>query len=212
MWDLRTATVQDMGLSPVDVQEMATAWREQQVAVHHKIVGAGGFDWPLLNCESKPSVQQPCTMSSVAPWVAPWYPGRNVSGPTVQQQCTTWLRKACTPAAPFAKLPLFFGLTRQAHHTLVNASGELPALMQDLATFLLVRGRYAWIGHGWTGNGNHYKGNWSPLFERDYGTPVTDSCSENSTTPGVFHRSWTRAEVVMDCNAWMGHINVNLRQ
>ena len=43
--------------------------------------------------------------------------------------------------------PLFFGLTRQARHTLVNASGELPALMQDLATFLLVRGRYAWIGH-----------------------------------------------------------------
>jgi hypothetical protein len=51
--------------------------------------------------------------------------------------------------------------------------------MQDLATFLLVRGKYAWLGHGWTGNGNHYKGNWSPLFEADYGTPVTASCSED---------------------------------
>ena len=124
LWYEHTTAVHDMGLSPADVQEMATAWREQQVAVHHKIVGAGGFDWSLLNCKSKPSVQQPCTMSSVAPWVAPWYPGRNASGPTVQQQCTAWLRKACTTAAPFAKLSLFFGLTRQAHHTLVNASGE----------------------------------------------------------------------------------------
>ena len=53
------------------------------------------------------------------------------------------------------------------------------AIMQDLATFLLVRGKYAWLGHGWTGNGNHYKGNWSPLFEADYGTPVTASCSED---------------------------------
>ena len=80
--------------------------------------------------------------------------------------------------------------------------------MQDLATFLLVRGDYAWIGHGWTGNGNHYSGNWSPLFEADYGTPLTNSCSEDGAKPGVFHRSWTKAEVEMDCNAWTGHIKM----
>eukprot|EP01052_Picozoa_sp_SAG31_P012823 SAG31_NODE_758_length_12292_cov_14.175511_9_plen_205_part_00 len=197
-----------MGLGATDVKEMTAAWKAQQAAVHHKIVAAGGFDWALLNCKSAPTDHEPCTMSSESPWTPPWYPGRNASGPSVQEECTAWLRKACVPAAPLGKLALFFGLTRQAHRTLVNASGQLPALVQDLATFLLVRGRYAWLGHGWTGNGNHYRGNWSPLFELEYGMPLTDACFEDIAMPGVFRRSWTKADVVMDCNAWTGRITM----
>ena len=68
--------------------------------------------------------------------------------------------------------------------------------------------RYAWLGHGWTGNGNHYQGNWSPLFAVDYGRPLTDSCKEDSARPGVFRRSWTKAEVEMDCNAWAGKVTM----
>ena len=176
--------------------------------MHHKIVASGGFDWALFNCREAPTATQPCTMSAVSPWVAPWYPGRNNSGPTVQEQCTTWLRDACTPAAPLGKLALFLDLTRQAHRTLVNASGELPALMQDLSVFLLVRGPYAWLGHGWTGNGDHYQGNWSPLFEVDYGTPLGESCEEDGARPGVFRRNFSQAAVEMDCNAWRGKITM----
>ena len=144
---------------------------------------------------------QPCTQSAVSPWgEAAGYPGAHCPGcvANVSQQCTAFFRSACTPEAPIGKLALMLGLTRQAHRTLVNASGQLPALLQDLAAFLLIRGPYAWLGHGWTGNGNHYKNNWSPLFAVDYGRPLTDSCTEDSARPGVFRRSWTKAEVEMD--------------
>ena len=32
----------------------------------------------------------------------------------------------------------------------------LPDLAQDLASFLLVRGPYAWLGHGWVGCDREY--------------------------------------------------------
>ena len=51
-------------------------------------------------------------------------------------------------------------------------------------------------------------GNWSPLFAVDYGRPLTDSCKEDSARPGVFRRSWTKAEVEMDCNAWAGKVTM----
>ena len=196
---------------------MTAAWRTQLVAVHHKIVAMGGFDWALFNCNCKQPTdcavrppnatvanQECAAAGGVSPWSASLSPARG----SVHAQCTTWLRAACTPAAPLAKQALFFGLTRQEHRTLVNASGQLPALMQDLASFLLVRGEYAWLGHGWTGNGNHYKGNWSPLFEVDYGTPLTDHCAEDPAALGVFRRSWSQAEVEMDCGAWAGKITM----
>ena len=56
--------------------------------------------------------------------------------------------------------------------------------------------------------GDHYKGNWSPLFEVDYGTPLNASCAEDSTKPGVFRRSWTKSEIEMDCNRWVGTITM----
>jgi hypothetical protein len=139
--------LQDMGLDPADVKEMTAAWREAQAAVHRKIVASGGFDWALFNCRSAPTPAQPCTMSAVSPWgEAAGYPGSSCPGcvANVSRSCTAFFRGACTPAAPLGQLALFLGLTRQAHRTLVNSSGVLPALMQDLSAFLLVRGPYAW--------------------------------------------------------------------
>ena len=145
----------DMGLSPTDVKELTVAWSTAQAAVHHKIVESGGFDWALFNCRFAPTATQPCTMSAVSPWAAAaGYPGTPCPGcvANVSQQCSAFFRSACTPEAPLGELALFLGLTRQKHRTLVNATGQLPALIQDLSTFLLVRGKYAWLGHGWTGN------------------------------------------------------------
>ena len=97
------------------------------------------------------------------------------AGPLVTQStCAAKLRQMCNAT----------GHAKSHSHALFYSFSRPPAqvaqsLMQDLANFLLVRGPFAWLGHGWTGNGNHYKGNWSPLFEADYGTPVTASCSED---------------------------------
>ena len=40
-------------------------------------------------------------------------------------------------------------------------------------------------------------------LDTDYGTPAGD-CKE--TSPGVFEREWTKANVKMDCNAWKGTV------
>ena len=79
--------------------------------------------------------------------------------------------------------------------------------MQDLTVFLLVRGPYVWLGHGWTGNGNRYQNKWSPLFEVCYGTPLT-TCAGDSSMPGVFRRNFTQVEIEMDCTAWQGKITM----
>ena len=88
----------------------------------------------------------------------------------------------------------------------------LPAPVQDIAQFLLVRGPYAYIGYGWMGcvgadgfvTGNTSKGYFRPPeLEVDYGTPEDAVCAE--TVPGssgVFKRKWSKADVAMDCNTW----------
>ena len=42
-------------------------------------------------------------------------------------------------------------------------------------------------------------------FNRDYGVPL---CTCMQTTPGVFVRAWTRANVTVDCNAMRGSVEV----
>ena len=69
-----------------------------------------------------------------------------------------------------------------------------------------VRGPFAWLGHGWAGNGVKYSQSWSPLFDVDYGTPVTTSCRE--TQPGVFVRQWSKANVSLDCGQWRASIRL----
>eukprot|EP01046_Picozoa_sp_COSAG06_P091482 COSAG06_NODE_37769_length_431_cov_0.984940_1_plen_110_part_10 len=60
-------------------------------------------------------------------------------------QCTSWLRTNCVPSAPLSKLPIIHAFTIKAK----GQFGELPAVLQDLAAFLLTRGPFAWMGHHW---------------------------------------------------------------
>ena len=76
--------------------------------------------------------------------------------------------------------------------------------MEDLATFLLVRGAYGWLGAGWAGC-NAYPTYYAP-FEQDYGVPVDSTYSETRHKSGVFVRNWTKARVSFDCNSYKGTI------
>jgi len=67
--------------------------------------------------------------------------------------------------------------------------------MQDLASFLLVRGRYAWLGYGWQGctNGDTHSasgsgyGKWGTELDEDYGEPlVREKTAAFSGFPCVF--------------------------
>ena len=74
-------------------------------------------------------------------------------------------------------------------------------MKEHLASFLLMRGPYAWIGYAWVGCSKAYVR--PKALDTDYGVPVGE-CEETSS--GVFEREWSKATVKMDCNSWEGTI------
>ena len=81
----------------------------------------------------------------------------------------------------------------------------LPGLKADLANFLLIRGPYAWLGHGWKGCSRNYL--FPPELNLDYGEPM-GVCKESASGSGVFTRDWSKASVEMDCNTWTPTISM----
>merc|ERR1711907_722778 len=84
-------------------------------------------------------------------------------------------------------------------------ASRTPSPTQDIANFLLIRGPYAFLGHGWLGCSREYEVpeqiNW------DYGTPL-GLCKETAHHSGVFVREWTKATIQMDCNTWTPNITL----
>ena len=73
---------------------------------------------------------------------------------------------------------------------------------RDSATFLLVRGPWAFLGQGWNG----CVGEPTPLPPAvflDYGVPLTNL---TEASPGVFTRQWSKALVTFDCNSYNASI------
>ncbi len=86
----------------------------------------------------------------------------------------------------------------------------LPNVDVDIASFMLVRGPYAWLGYGWLGcTSNEVPGfggqfpytlpSEIPRLNVDYGTPLGPL---QETSDGVFTRQWTNAIISMDCNTY----------
>lgn len=170
------------GLSVADVRDLTVAWNKTITAMFATSVAHGGFVWQALLDGGGQTA-----------------PGRDQVNP--RAQCAEWLRSNCGPSAPFLApdAALFFGLTRINHST----PFPLPAFEQDLATFLITRGPYAWLGVGWVGCNRAYP--YPPELALDYGVP-TGTCTESSPGSGVFSREWSKAHVEMDCPNWRGTI------
>jgi len=89
---------------------------------------------------------------------------------------------------------MMYGYTQvtESPHRPFFPNGSLPAFEQDLASFLLARGKYAWLGSGWEGchNGDYYNGS-APYHNDmrpaglmlDYGTPVDEHCINLDAPP-----------------------------
>ena len=71
--------------------------------------------------------------------------------------------------------------------------------VQDIANFLLVRGPYAFLGHGWLGCSQQYQ--FPDALNADYGVPA-GLCAETAPNSSVFTRDFSKSTVTMDCNAW----------
>ena len=90
-------------------------------------------------------------------------------------------------------------------HSLSGDKSTLPNLNQDLATFLLLRGPYAYLGYGWSGC--NVKFAFPDAFKIDYGTP-NGLCAETAAGSGVFTREWSKATVSMNCNSYVGTVTM----
>ena len=89
-------------------------------------------------------------------------------------------------------------------HEVYNATQRpLPAVSEDLAAFLIMRGPYAWLGYGWVGCITDYE--FPDAWNADYGLPLGNP---TSPAPGVFTREWSKATATFDCNAWKGTVTM----
>jgi hypothetical protein len=127
-------------------------------------------------------------------------------------QCTAWFRNTCGSNNPY------YSVAAQQSYT-HNADGSfcpLPQFTNDFATFLLVRGPYAWIGYGWVGcsSGSEPPGGGGQCYQfpaelnADYGQPVDQYCAETAPGSAVFVRHWSKATVQMDCNSYTATITM----
>eukprot|EP00037_Helgoeca_nana_P001449 m.26951 g.26951 ORF g.26951 m.26951 type:complete len:453 (+) comp11861_c0_seq1:244-1602(+) len=146
-------------------------------ALRDRTLAAGKFAWQLLwTGGDETSVGGTCPHAIVE-----------------QQGCAAQLRSMCNETAPPQTRAMMYALE-------ATDPSNLTALKQDLANFLLIRGPFAWLGHGWKGCSKDYP--FPAEFNLDYGVPVDKICKETAPDSGIFTREWSNADVTMDCNKW----------
>lgn len=168
-------TCDDMGLTKSDLEQITTSYLANMAALREATLAAGKFAWQML------------WTGGAADSI-----GETVASPIVQRQsCAATLRRLCEATSP--------AQTRAMMYQLHGSPASLTDFRQDLANFLLIRGRYAWLGHSWKGCSQTY--DFPQALNRDYGEPE-GLCHETAPGSGVFRREWSKASVEMDCNTW----------
>ena len=125
---------------------------------------------------------------------------------------------ALLPTHPFNFFFFFFHVSEGAflfEFTRKNFSDvfPLPFVEQDVAQFLLSRGKFAWLGFNWMGCVSEDQIQYlrPSQMDVDYGTPEEEYCRETAPGSGIFTREWSRASVKIDCNTWKPTITMKDR-
>jgi hypothetical protein len=163
-----------MGLSAVDVENIAQEWFKTTQAVFAKIVAMKGYAWQMLQFPDD------TTGSLSAPRTAAFF------------------RRECRGNSTSATSPIMMRFSEVSKTDPATGGPELPSFEQDLAAFLLVRSEFAWLGYSWGGCNRKYTR--PAMLDADFGTPVDTLCSETTTGSGVFKREWSGASVQLDTN------------
>jgi hypothetical protein len=173
-------TCEDMGLSKSDLLQLTDDYNANMDALRNATLAAGKFSWQMLWTGGASN-----SMGSTCPT------------PLVQHAtCAQDLRSLCSNTSPAQTRALMYSFSPGGCN---GDPSQLAEFRQDLANFLLIRGQYAWLGHGWLGCSRSYS--FPAALNVDYGEP-TELCSETSAGSGVFRREWSKATVEMDCNSW----------
>ena len=179
----------DMGLSATDIADITEAWHQNFVTAKAVAVGAGGFEWHLLEAVSSP-----------------------VRGSL--DECKAFFREACSPHSTAYDSALMVRFTYGS-----KPGYGAPYWQEDLATFLLIRGPFGWIGHDFSTCALDAErvGGPDQLYERpsaldaDYGEP-RGLCAEDGRDSGMFRRGWSNADVSYDCVTHTGKVIVRSQQ
>lgn len=172
---------EDMGLTAEEQYNIAKSYEANMAVIYAEVLARGQFSWQQMwNGQSNPNDKNGCCTS-----------------PLVRQSsCAASLRALCSASSPAQSRLMHYAFTPGGCS---GDPGNLTDPLQDIANFLLVRGPYALLGHGWLGCSRNYQVpeqiNW------DYGVP-NGLCSETAPNSGVFTRDWTKATIQMDCNTW----------
>ena len=128
--------------------------------------------------------------------------GTGLNPIVTKDACASTLRRLCAADSPSQTRAMAYGLSG-------SPNVRSPDFMQDLSAFLLTRGPYSWLGWGWKGCSQEYY--WPPEFDIDYGVPA-GLCEETAPGSNVFSRTFSKASVTLDCNAWEGNVKVKAEE
>ena len=185
--DQMPRTCEDMALSKQDLVQLTADYQDNMEALRNATLAAGKFSWQMLWTGGDSN-----SMGSTCPT------------PLVQQaSCASDLRALCAVDSPAQTRAMMYAF---APGGCKGDPSQLTQFHQDLANFLLTRGEYAWLGHGWLGCSRSYA--FPAELNADYGQPM-GLCAETSAGSGIFRRQWSKAVVEMNCNSWTPTFTMN---
>ena len=184
----------DMGLGAADVAAITAGWSATADAAKKAVLANKGFTWGASSLFVGTGARVAQADTVYAPH-------------TVKDTCMNDLRTHCVPRneSNWASGAFIFELTRKTFHD----PFPLPYVVQDVASFLLTRGPFAWLGHNWMGCLSDEA---TPFLrpvelDVDYGVPVDEHCAETAAGSGIFVREWSKVHVEMDCNSFVATLN-----
>ena len=184
MGDNTKNATEDMGLTNADLIQLTNSYTANMATLVNRTLSAGKFSWQMLYTGGDPDSK-----------------GSTCPGPIIQKgSCSATFRSLCTEGSPAQTRTLMYGLSPGF---CTGNPANLTDFDNDLASFLLIRGEYGYIGHGWLGCSRTY--DFPPELSVDYGIP-TGLCSETAENSEVFTRDYSKSTITFNCTSWTSSI------
>ena len=144
--------------------------------------------------ETMAAVQAAILSKGAFAWA--YFKQETIPGPGDAAACAAWFRGTGASLKGYAFVQQWTNATQR----------PLPAVAQDVAAFLVLRGPYAWIGSGWIGCIEDYA--FPAELDQDYGVPLRPYFNETAPGSGVFTRAWSKATATFSCPTWTGTVTM----